>query len=979
MLKTNMYYLPSSISNYSILKGVSSPDTICTIAKTMGYRSIALTDQNNLYGLPAFLRSCKEYDLEPVIGAEITSADGSALIYAQGQKGFANLCRIISEKQCRKNFTIKQSVVSDSEGIHLVSDNTELLKALHEKCVIYYCIQSLRRPPTIIKKMGIKSCVIPSMAFRNSQDFTIHKILRAIDCNTTLQRLPDTELLNSNAVFRPWNEVEEEFGVFDDALSVTAGLMQSLSNTVTFGVLSMPHFDCGAESSINLLRKKTADGACKRYGNLSDTVIKRMNYELDLIERKGFADYFLVVDDIVKQSPRTCGRGSGAASIVAYSLGITNVDPIRYNLMFERFLNPGRIDPPDLDIDFAWDERDGVLDYVFKKYGESHAAMVATHLTCGARMAIREVARIYGLTEDEISKVTKKIPYFLDMPEYAESLEEVLKVWPAMNTVSFDHPWSSILKDAGSIIGLPRGIGTHCGGVVITSVPIRMLAPIQYSAKGYPIIQWEKDGAEEMGLVKIDLLGNRSLAVIRDAIANVKDEDPTFDERGWDPQTDTATIDLLAKGKSMGVFYVESPAMRLLQRKTRSGSFEHLVIHSSIIRPAANKFIQKYVERLHGKPYTVLHPSLTDTLSETFGIMVYQEDVSRVAIALAGFSVEDADMLRKVMSKKAKGRTFQDYKKKLYDGAMGRGVSVEVIDSIWEMMLSFSGYSFCKPHSASYVQVSFQSAYLKAHYPAAFMAAVLSNYGGYYITQAYISEAMRLGLIVVPPDINVSNMHYFASENNIYVGLCQIKGLTDKAIKNTIMERNKNGLYVSIDDFLNRALIDESNAEKLLLAGACDLLDKNANRSQLFWQMRRFYRTGADGPVPQLQPLTKLQFLQNQYAILGFLTVCHPIAVSNSNMRKKTIKASTIPLHIGKLISVAGWCVTSKTVSTKFGENMQFVTFEDETDIFETVFFPEVYKRFAHMMNWQAGFIVSGMVIAEFGVEVVEVHKLEKL
>ena len=967
----------SAISNFSILRGVLSPRIICKTASEMGYEAVALTDRNNLYALPEFLRWCKEYRLTPIIAAELAACGSEVLLYAEGDSGFSNLCRIISECHCRKDFSLVSSILAGPDEIHAVCDTLPLIDSLKGVLPVYYRMRRPRIPPLSVRKAGIPCVIAPPMVFFSDTDFQVHRLLRAIDNNTTLSKLTEAETFLPDAMFMPWQKLYDRFEVFDYALEATEKFCEAICSRKEFGKPLMPGFSCGI-SSLEYLRSKAFEGARKRYGEkLSEAVVNRLNYELDLIEKKGFSDYFLVVDDIVRQSPRTCGRGSGAASIVAFSLGITNVDPIRYNLMFERFLNPGRVDPPDIDVDFAWDERDDVLDYVFDKYGNEHAAMVATHLTCGARMAIREVARIYGLTEEEISRVTAKIPYFVDLEEYAQNITEVLKQWPAMKGVVLDPPWPEILEKAGKIIGMPRGIGTHCGGVVITTEPINTVAPIQYSAKGYPIIQWEKDGAEEMGLVKIDLLGNRSLAVIRDAIANIKSEGIDFDEHNWDPQSDASTLELFAKGESMGVFYVESPAMRLLQRKSGTGDFEHLVIHSSIIRPAANKYIREYLKRLHGEPWIALHPKLNETLSETFGIMVYQEDVSKVAIALAGFSVEDADMLRKIMSKKTKAARFEDYRKMFFNGAIKNGVAEPVIKEVWEMMLSFSGYSFCKAHSASYVQVSFQSGYLKAHFGAAFMAAVLSNYGGYYSTQAYISEAMRMGIRIIPPDVNKSNYRYYSSKNSIIVGFCQIKGLSNSAQQRIIQERSKGGPFCSMDDFLSRSGISESDAEKLILAGACDCFASGFNRPQLFWQMRRFFRSGSSESVPQLNTLSPAQFLKYQYKTLGFLTVCHPITLVKFS-RKITIKARDIDKWVGKRVVIAGWCITAKTVSTKLGTTMEFVTFEDETGLIETVFFPQVYSRYAAMLQYHAAFVISGMVTSEFGVATLEVEKLER-
>jgi DNA polymerase-3 subunit alpha/error-prone DNA polymerase len=971
-----MHTILTSISNFSILRGVLSPQTICKLARDLGYSSVALTDRNNLYGLPSFLHWCKEYELTPIIGAETTGPDGDAILYADGDRGFSNLCRIISECHCNKNFQLVQSILSDNEGLHIATANLSIIDKLNKKCSVYYRMERPRIPPSQIRSNKIPCIIAPPMVFSRDIDIETHSLLRAIDCNTTMSKLSKSEIFENDSFFMSCESLLERFENFDYALEATGKFTETICSRNVFGTPVMPSFE-GDRSSKELLRKKAFEGASHRYNGLPDAVVTRLNYELNLIESKGFADYFLIVDDIVKQSPRTCGRGSGAASIVAYSLGITNVDPIRYNLMFERFLNPGRIDPPDIDIDFAWDERDGVLDYVFKRYSEKHTAMVATHLTCGARMAIREVARIFGLTEGEISPVTKRIPYYVDLPENAENLQEFLMQWPAFKSIELDHPWPQIFEKAARIIGIPRGIGTHCGGVIVTPMPINSVAPVQFSAKGYPIIQWEKDGAEEMGLVKIDLLGNRSLAVIRDAIENIKREGIPFDEHRWDPQADQATIDLFARGDSMGVFYVESPAMRLLQKKTQAGDFEHLVIHSSIIRPAANKYIQDYIKRLHGDKYELLHPKLGKILSETYGIMVYQEDVSKVAMAIADFSVEDADTLRKIMSKKTRGRKFEDFHIKFVDGARKNNLIDATINEIWEMMLSFSGYSFCKPHSASYVQVSFQSGYLKAHYPAAFMAAVLSNYGGYYSTQAYISEAQRLGIIIIPPDVNKSFFRYYSEDNTIIVGLCQIKGISARAQELVVTERQNNGNFATIDDLLNRCGIDEPDAEKLIFAGACDNLSTGSNRARQFWQIRQYFRLNRNGPIPELKILSNRQFLQYQYRTLGFLTSCHPITLVNCSEHKR-IKTADIKNYVGKHVKILGWCITSKTVSTKLGKSMEFVTFEDETGLVETVFFPNVYKAYASILEYHEGFLISGVIQEEFGVATLEVRKLER-
>ena len=412
----------------------------------------------------------------------------------------------------------------------------------------------------------------------------------------------------------------------------------------------------------------------------------RIHDELAVIQSKGFAHSFLVVEEIVRQAPRTCGRGSAAASIVSYCLGITHVDPIRHNLFFERFLNVGRHDPPDIDIDFPWDERDRILDFVFAHYGAERVAMVANHNTLALRAAIREVAKVYGIPSDEISRIVPHLFRHLDFHQVDHRTSLTKGLSAICHSQGLADPWPEVLLIAVRVQGRFQRLGLHCGGVVIVPDEIRRYVPVQVAAKGVPMIQWEKDQTEDAGLLKLDLLGNRSLAVIRDAIeAIARNTGCRLDYATWDPLSDAPTQDLIRRGDTIGCFYIESPATRLLLKKLWMGMprerqevadlFEYLVIVSSLVRPAANRYIREFVRRAHGCSYQPLHPRLEEVLKETHGIMVYQEDVTKVAMALAGFNIEDADQLRKVLTKKHKQRQLQDYKSQFFRGAQARGVS----------------------------------------------------------------------------------------------------------------------------------------------------------------------------------------------------------------------------------------------------------------------------------------------------------------
>ena len=760
-----------------------------------------------------------------------------------------------------------------------------------------------------------------------------------------------------------------------------------------FGLVLPPFKEATADETNALLRRAAFFGARKRYGDhLPAKVLNRLEHELQVIATMGFSSYFLVVSDIVRPVTRTCGRGSGAASLVAYCLRITNVCPLKHDLYFERFLNPGRQDAPDIDIDFAWDERDMVLQSVFKQYG-CRTAMVCNHVTLQPRMAIRETAKVFGLPAYEINRVTKQLSG-LRHNRTKNNLLAQLQSMPRLRGHSFESPWPEILRHAGQIIGAPRNLSVHPGGVIITPDPIADYVPVEYAAKGVPVIQWEKDGAEKAGLVKIDLLGNRSLGVIRDAVAKVNNNGVVVAENQWQPEDDPATRELVKTGRTMGCFYIESPAMRLLQKKAGRGDFEHLVIHSSIIRPAANEFIREYLRRLHGGSWHHLHPLIADTLNETFGIMVFQEDVSRVAVQL-GFSPAEADRLRKIMSKKDKEQQLVDYRTRFFTAAANRGMEPQIAEKIWQMMMSFDGYSFCKPHSASYARVSFQAAYLKAHFPAEFMAAVISNQGGYYSTFAYLSEARRMGLQILPPDIN-SSSSWYGRKQHLRVGLMAVRELSSDTRKRIIRERKKKK-FASMLEFLQRIHPADDEARALIHAGALDGLEQQQKKRQgsvragllyqlAHWQQTRSLAVGQLFPSrlvpPILPPEDPLERLRSEYRTLGFLCSTHPILLFDNHRKQlQTILARDVRKFAGKQqrIRFLGWPITGKIVGTKTGQPMEFLTFEDETDQVECTFFPETYSRCCHLLRAKAPLLLEGIVEQDFGCSTLTVCTAEKL
>jgi error-prone DNA polymerase len=494
--------------------------------------------------------------------------------------------------------------------------------------------------------------------------------------------------------------------------------------------------------------------------------------------------------------------------------------------------------------------------------------------------------------------------------------------------------------------------------------------------------------------VKIDLLGNRSLAVIRDALAAIRDNTGrNISYAQFNPLDDPRTQRLIARGETMGVFYVESPAIRQLQQMSGRGDYEHLIIHSSIIRPAANQYILEYVRRLKGAPYKSVHPLLDEALTETYGIMVYQEDVSQIAMKLAGDAAE-ADTLRKVLSWKSKER-LADYRTRFYKGCRRRGVSKRVIDAVWEMIESFGGYSFCKPHSASYALVSFKSAYLKAHYPAEFMAAVISNGGGYYSTFAYISEARRLGLQVLGPDVNASDINYQGKDRTLRVGLMQLKGLSRDVQETIVRERRRSGPFRSLDDFCLRVNPEPATAKILVQSGTLDSIAGRLNRPQMLW---RFYGERRDQAVgesfsllpsgaisvewPEVQDYDHLTKLSHEHETLGFILSVHPLGLFSEKIAasgRRIVPANRLHQHVGRRVTLAAWSITGKEVITRTGDPMEFISFEDETAIFETTFFPKAYQRFCQSLDMNRAYLLTGRVEEKYGTVSVNVEHIRRL
>ena len=927
---------------YSLLWGTIEPQRLMERLKGEKIERVAITDRDNLYGLHTLREAGQRSAIEVLVAAELTCKEGSILAFVASVEGYSVLTRLLSAKKREQGFNLFRALEAENKGLILASLSPTLLRRLEGRVESLYAGVSPTNFSTV--RLGLPLLALDDATLLTQEELKAHRVLRAIGENTSVGLLKEEPPVN---VLLPYRLYRKALASWPEALKNTELVAKQCSNLPLFTSLVFPDYP----NSSAELSKRVLAGAEEIFGELNDAILSRLEWELQIIVEKGFAPYFLTLSDIVGKASRTCGRGSGAASLVAYALGITNVDPLEHNLYFERFLNRERQDPPDLDVDFAWDERDAILQQTMAMFNSDHCGRVANHNRFRLRSALRETLRVYGLS---------KLPS--------------------------DHLGDEIKAIATFLQGFPHHLSLHCGGVVITPEPISNYAVVETSLEGYPLLEWDKRGCEAAKLVKIDLLGNRSLAVVRDTLQNLKAEGILIDELTWRPIDDEATIAALARGDTMGVFYIESPAMRQLQKKSQKGDFEHIVIHSSIIRPAANKFIREYIRRLKGGHWQPLHPLLEEILGETYGIMCYQEDLSKVAIALAGFSEADADALRKVITKK-RGAHLDAFRTRFFTGCLERKVEPATIGAIWEMMLSFEGYSFCKAHSASYAMLSFQSAYLRVHHPAQFMAAVLSNKGGYYHAQAYISECRRMGLKLIGPDVNQSRLRYYGQDNRLIIGLMAIANLSHKGSLALIEERRRGENFSCLAEFSQRVSLAKDDLMALVNAGVFDSLAPTLSRSG---QLKRLLTGGAPfreqgelftarpSPVimPALKHTTTRDELKRELVALTFLREKHPLSLFPP---VKAVKAASLEHYKNRYVSVVGWPITQKTVYTSAHEVMSFISFEDESALYEVVIFPAVYKDYSYLISRQVPLLIYGKVTVDEGVLSLEALRFTRI
>lgn len=966
-----------AVSDFAVGEGVYTAEHLVKLAKRLGYPALAAWDPG-LHGLPRLREEIafRKAELDLFVGARFSWRGHGFGALPESREGYGELGRLLTDQA----FGLEGEL---PRGCTILAERLEGFEALAGNGLEVALLGHPARygeARTILDRGG--SVVGPQvLRFARPEGFELHRLKRAITARTTLPRAEPLWDPSEGAL--PRSLWESRFPMAEPAIArATEALQERLSGwSLSWGEWVNP-VPLGLEGRDldEALREVVLAGLARRRLPVEGAVAARLAHELELVRRKKFAGYFLVVKDLVQPDDlalsETCGRGSGAASLVSYALGITNVDPLATNLVFERFLTDARKDPPDLDVDFPWDERDGVILRAFARYGgggdparpyPQRVAMVANHVFFKPRSALRSVALAFGRPEAELTSMTTRLQRWgwEDPARLEGRLERTSRGAPPL-----PRAWEEIQRLALALEGHFHQLSVHPGGTILTPGPLWAHVPFQPAPakEGVAITQWDKDGVEAYGLVKIDLLGNRSLAVIRDATRLLGEQVP-FD-LGRVSREDPATQELLAAGDSMGVFYVESPATRQLQQRVGKGDFETLVIHSSLIRPAAYHWVDTYVRRVRGEEaYVPSHPAFASLLSDSHGVLIYQEDVSHVAQALAGWSYDEGDALRKLLGKPDCARKLPGFEARFREGCAARGIPESVVDEAWDMIRTFRGYSFCKPHSASYAQVSFQSAWIKRHHPAVFFACVINNHGGFYPAIAYLGDARRHKLVVRGPDVNRSELGFAPEgEGAIRAGLLDLKGAVREETEAVRADREARGPFADSRDLQARVRLSLPTLEALAAAGAMDLWAPDGDRTRLFWEP-----LGGVPPRVRPRPTDPFDRADLEMEVLGFTLELHPAALARYRHGGGPDRAADVARK-GRDLRLWALVVAHKTVLTEKGEPMQFVTFEDETGLCEAVAFPDAFRR--RRRPFRTGDIVPvrGRAVRQDGLALLEVR-----
>ena len=968
----NLYLNCHSV--FSLRYGTLNVEDLVKLAQTHDIELLALTDIHSTSATYDFVQACQEAGITPVVGMEFRK--DQQLLYialAQNPQGFREINSFYSEYSL-KNHSFPDIAPAWSHTFVVYPWNRRERGSLGENEFLGIRASEVRQIfRSRYRHRQDKIVVWQPITFADKRGHNLHRLLRAIHQNTLLSTLSNQHCEALEEGFRSPEELHKAFADFPRILHNTEKLLKRCSFSFNPNLnRTRQTFTGGKYEDMLLLEKLVFDGLKRRYGLQHALARERLERELQIIDQLDFNAYFLITWDFVNYSKSRSffhvGRGSGANSIAAYCLGITDVDPIELDLYFERFLNPKRTSPPDFDIDYSWKDRDEVTEYIFRRYRHSHTALLATYNCFKRRAGIRELGKVFGLPKSEIDKLVA-----------------------SRNEASIPDKISrQILHYARLLEGIPNHLSIHAGGILISEKPITSYTALNLPPKGFQITHFDMYVAEEIGLHKFDVLSQRGLGHIRDGVDIVaQNRQKSLDIHQVEAfKEDERVKQLLAKGQTMGCFYVESPAMRQLLRKLACTDYRGLVAASSIIRPgvARSGMMRTYIERHNGKPFEYLHPRLGELLEETYGVMVYQEDVIKVVHGFAGLDLAEADLLRRAMSGKTRGqKVFRELKERFFSACQDKGYEEGLVQEVWRQIESFAGYSFSKAHSASFAVESFQSLYLKAHFPREFMVGVINNFGGFYNVEIYLHEARQWGATVYPPCVNHSDYLTNIRDTDIYLGFVHLKDLEEKLGKALVQERNLRGPYKDLAGFVRRVPVGKEQLEILIRIGAFRFTGRS--KYQLMWEMHYhlksqkiripdvlFVPSQEAFTLPDL-PVSPLEDAYDEMELLGF-PLCSPFHLI-PDIPQEAICVKDFPFYVHQQVSIMGYLICVKTTATIKGDPMQFANFLDaEGAPFDVTLFPNVVQK--NPFTGRALYLLTGKIVEEFGHYSMELMSMKK-
>lgn len=966
-------------SYYSLKYGTIAPEALLQLAFQLNITTMALTDINSTSANLDFVRLAPKYNIKPVLGVDFRNgAQQQFVMLAKNNEALQQMNRYLSEFLHLDKIKIPKRAkhIADTFVIYPYQNTVMDLEENEFMGVKPSDLNQLKFSEWRFHQE--KLVVLQTVSFQNKKGFNTHRLLRAIDNNVLLSKLPKSEQGEASDVMISEKALKAVFGEYPQIIENTQRILDNCHINFDFSKNAPKNqktYSNNEELDFKLLRKLAYDGLNYRYKKLGKRVFARLEKELEMIKEKQFVSYFLINWKILKYARSKkyyyVGRGSGANSIVAYLLRITDVDPIELDLYFERFINLYRINPPDFDLDFSWRDRDDVMNFIFGRF--KNTSLIAVYNTFKYRASVRELGKVFGLPKEEIDKLSIR----------------------NFNPNELDDLSKLVLIYSKYIEGFPNYLGIHPGGILISEKPIDCYTATYLPPKGFSTTMFDMVVAEDIGLYKFDILSQRGLGKIREAVDIVKYNQPNHPDIDIHDikrfKEDSKIKYLLKNAKAIGCFYVESPAMRMLLKKLQVDNYLGLVAASSVIRPGVAKsgMMREYILRYrYPERRKEANPMLLKIMPETYGVMVYQEDVIKVAHYFGGLSLGEADMLRRGMSGKFRSREeFSKVHDQFFENCKNQGHSFELTSEIWRQIESFAGYAFAKGHSASYAVESYQSLFLKAYYPLEYLVATLNNFGGFYQPEYYVHEARMNGAIIHPPTINNSYYQNCIEGNHIYLGFMMLESFELKNATKIVNERAENGLFLDLDDFIERVAISLEQLSILIKINAFRFTGRN--KRELLWEAyMKVNKVCLETQVSTLFKSEKIVYNTPQLSCSNFedafdeiqylgFPLCSPFELLTKPIHQQLV-ANNLAHYIGKTVTVYGYYITAKRVNTSKGELMYFGNFLDvKGDHLDTVHFPPAAKK--HPFKGRGVYELTGKVTEEFDCITVEIEKMEKL